>query len=143
LRARNQVSSIQGLFGVQAQPERYHEKNEATLAKRIASIIGREVLVAPSRQGVSICKPDDAGGFVAKIRAVSIEKLKSVVPLSAQEFTVLRQVHTPNEQPRVFCWLDADEREIDPATGKVLPPKMTARTIAEAWAWIRRSSVQS
>ncbi len=101
----------------------------AKLKGRIESIIGCEVVIGTSRQGVRVCRKKDFEEFMRKIRRLPIDRLTTARRLSPAELRVLRQLHTPDAGAKLLSRFQS--REIDPVTRRLLPPKMTMRSLAD------------
>jgi hypothetical protein len=99
------------------------------LRRRIESIIGCEVVIGTSRQGVRVCRKNDFDELVRKIRSLPIDRLTTTKRLSTEELRVLRQLHTPNAGAKVLSMFQS--HEIDPVTRRLLPPKLTMRSLAD------------
>ena len=99
------------------------------LNRRIESIIGCEVLIGTSRQGVRVCRENDFHEFMRKIRRLPIDRLTTTKRLSPAELRVLRQLHTPNRVAKVLSRFQS--HEIDPVTCRLLPPKPTMGSLAD------------
>ena len=112
-----------------AGPTRYADV--ADLKRRIESVIGCEIVIGRSRQGVRVCRKMDFIEFIRKIRRFSIDRLTTKAQLSPKELKALRQLHTPNAEARLFSRLQSGEIEIDPVTQKPLPPKLTMKSLAD------------
>jgi hypothetical protein len=105
-------------------------QNAAALKMRIECIIGAQVLVTQSRQGVRVAKTEKIIDVIRKIRAVPFQRLGCAALLSEQESMVLQQLRAPNAGAQIFALLDTQKREFDVVTGKVLPAKMTLKSLA-------------
>ena len=99
------------------------------LRRRIESIMGCEVVIGTSRQGVRVCRKKDFDEFVRQIRRLPIDRLATTKRLSPEELRVLRQLHTPDAGAKLLSMFQS--REIDPVTLKLLPPKPTMRSLAD------------
>jgi hypothetical protein len=99
------------------------------LKRRIESIIGCEVVIGTSRQGVRVCRKKDFHEFMRKIRRLPIDRLTTTKRLSPAELRVLRQLHTPNAEAKLLSRFQS--HEIDPVTRRLLPPKLTMRFLAD------------
>jgi hypothetical protein len=99
------------------------------LKRRIESIIGCEVVIGTSRQGVRVCRRKDFEEFMRKIRRLPIDRLTTMKRLSPAQLMVLRQLRTPNAEAKVLSMLQSCE--IDPVTRRSLPPKLTMKSLAD------------
>jgi hypothetical protein len=103
----------------------------AEMKRRIESVIGCEVVFGTSRQGVRVCRKKDFDEFMRKIRRLPIDRLTTTKRLSTEELRVLRQLHTPNAEAKLLSRLQSGGIEIDPVTRRLLPPKLTMRSLAD------------
>jgi hypothetical protein len=104
--------------------------NRPRLKARIERVIGAEVLMAHTRQGLGVCKKEELIQLLKRIRQLPIAEVKSAASLLERELMVLRQLHTPNKDAHFFAIMDCREHEIDLATRKVPPPPMTLESLA-------------
>jgi len=100
------------------------------LKRRIESVMGCEVVVGTSRQGVRVCPKKDFDEFMRKIRRLPIDRLTTTKRLSPEELSVLRELHTPGAGAKLLSIFQS--REIDPITRRLRPPKLTMRSLADA-----------
>jgi hypothetical protein len=102
----------------------------AALKARIESITGDEVVIAPSRQGVRVCRKKDFDDLIRNAKNLPARR-PEYARLSQQELIVLRQLRTPSSQARVLSRIfDEVEMTIDPVTMKPLPAEPTPTTLA-------------
>jgi hypothetical protein len=99
------------------------------LKGRIESIIGCEVVIGTSRQGVRVCREKDFDEFMQKIRRLPIDRLTTTKRLSPAELRVLRQLHAPDAVAKLLSMFQSCE--IDLVTRRPLPPKLTMRSLAD------------
>ncbi len=103
--------------------------DRAEVKRRIESIIGCEVVIGRSRQGVRVCRKRDFTEFIARIRALPLDRLATAKRLSPKELRVLQQLHTPNAKAEIFSMFQS--REYDPVTRRLLPPKPSMKSLAD------------
>lgn len=101
------------------------------LKSRIEALVGGEVEIGTSRQGVRVCRKRDLLGFIREMRKLPFNRLASRKPLSPKELMVLRQLHSPNAKVRLLSRLRSDGIEIDPVTRRPLPTNLTMSSLAD------------
>jgi hypothetical protein len=96
-----------------------------SLKARIESVIRADIVIAPSRQGVHVCRKKDFDDFIRNIGNVPIETLKSV-RLTRLEWKVLEQLRQPARKAQLLARIYGGAvMQFDPVTMKVLPSKLT------------------
>ncbi len=107
------------------------QRDIAELKRRIETIIGCDVVIGTSRQGVRVCRKKDLPEFIRQIRKLPFDRLASMKRLSPKELKVLRQLHSPNSLAKLLSRLQPDGIEADPVTLRPLPPKLTMRLLGD------------
>jgi len=109
----------------------WRKEKIATLRTRIAAILGTEVVVGRSRQGVRVCKTEAMIHLIRTIRAWPPERLNSAGLLSEKDMVFVRRLHALTGNIQIWAALNSSEREFDPQAKKLLPPKVTLPSLAD------------
>lgn len=104
--------------------------DEAEWRRRIEPILGCRIVIGTSRQGVRVCREQDFTEFIQRMRGLPFDRLATAKCLSPTELNVLRQLHSPNAQARLLSRLQAPAIEVDAATRRPLPSKLTLKFLA-------------
>jgi hypothetical protein len=128
LKAKAEIAPLTNRFSLF---EKWDKEKIATLKKRIAAILGTKVVVGKSRQGVRVCKTESLMRLIGTIRAGPPERLNSAGLLSEKEMVFVRQLHAVTQHIQIWMALNLSEREIDPQTKKLIPPKVTLPSLAD------------
>lgn len=104
----------------------------AALKTRIESVIGMEVVIVASRQGVRVCRKKDFDDFIRNAKNLPIRSLE-YARLSQLERKVLKELRTPSDQAQLLSKIfDQGPTAVDPVTMKRLPPEPTPMTLARS-----------